>query len=244
MKGILFKEPLFNAVIEGRKTQTRRIMNPQPDARGLRTANVLFEDWHGNEAKPRYKMGEIVYMKEPYIDDLSMEKTYYKFEKSDFEEVQLQVARMYGVGTPTNIWKNKLFMPADVARYFIKVTSVRAERIADISEEDAIAEGIEKISNEAWKDYFPQQIDYDLGFKKSSIKENDYGCGSAYLSLKSLWDSINAKFQRDKDGNMVAFPFDGESFSQFDGRRMKKTIANPWVWVYEFEFLKDYSINQ
>lgn len=46
MKGILFKEPLYNAIVEGKKTETRRIKNTQ---------------------RPRYNAGETVYLKEPYI---------------------------------------------------------------------------------------------------------------------------------------------------------------------------------
>lgn len=45
MKGILFKEPLYHKIEDGLKTQTRRIILPQPDSRGLRTSNVLFENY-------------------------------------------------------------------------------------------------------------------------------------------------------------------------------------------------------
>ena len=135
MKGILFKEALFNAIVEGRKTQTRRIMEPQPDERGFRTTNSLFEDWHGSEAKPRYNAGEIVYMKEPYIDDLDMAKVFYKFNNKDKAIIDREMKDI------KNPWKNKLFMPSDMARCFIKIKKVWPERIAEISEENAIAEG-------------------------------------------------------------------------------------------------------
>lgn len=144
MKGICFKEPLFLLTVQGIKTQTRRIINNQPDARGFRTTNVLFEDWHGREARPRYKVGETVYLKEPYhIHVMSnpfvfqkWEETVYKYGE-DAESIGILEDEL-GISK----WKNKLFMPEKYARHFIKITSVRAERLQDISEEDCIKEGI------------------------------------------------------------------------------------------------------
>lgn len=228
MKGIIFKGPLFNAVLEGHKTQTRRIINPQPDNRGLRTSNTLFEDWHGSEAKPRYNAGEIVYLKEPYIDDLSMDQVFYKFNAKDIEDVEA----VYG--DLKSLWKNKLFMPADVARYFIKIANVRAERIADISEEDAIAEGI---------------VETGFGCTILPMPEK---CIPMYTTAKSafrdLWNSINDKYKSCKDGVKRKYPFDGP---KMEGKKLGvpngpkllyESIPNPWVWVYKFEFLEDYSL--
>jgi hypothetical protein len=135
MKGICFIEPLFSKVVAGQKTQTRRIITQQPDGRGLRSSNVPFEDWHGNEFKPKYMVGETVYLKEPYLSLNNQEPVLiYKYgeDYSDVEEL-----------SPIK-WSNKLFMPQYAARHFIKITGVRAERLRDISEEDCIKEGITK----------------------------------------------------------------------------------------------------
>lgn len=217
MKGILFKESMFRAVIEGRKTQTRRIVTPQPDERGLRTTNTLFEDWHGNKAKPRYKVSEIVYLKEPYIDDLTMNKVFYKFkpeDKKEIEEFQLPYI--------PNPWKNKLFMPSEVARYFIKIKNVRAERVAEISEEDAIAEGI---------------VETGFGFTTLPMPEKNIPMyATAKDAFEKLWDSINLRYKRDKHGNLIAYPFKGKTITRTEGNI--QVISNPWVWVYEFELIK------
>ena len=107
MKGICFIEYLFHKVEDGSKTETRRIFK-------------------GN---PKYKVGDTVYLKEPYyIDPSEMNgcNILYKFEK-DINGIK---------------WKNKLFMPEFAARVFIEITEVREERLQDISEEDCIKEGI------------------------------------------------------------------------------------------------------
>jgi hypothetical protein len=149
MKGICFIEPLFLATAEGRKTQTRRMIVPQPDARGTRTTNVLFEDFHGREIKSRYRKGEILYLKEPYIDDLNMDRTYYKYSTDDVKEVGLWLKMPdKEIKGTKRIWKNKLFMPETAARYFIQITDVRAERLHDISEADCFKEGIQAFTKD------------------------------------------------------------------------------------------------
>lgn len=181
MKGICFKEPLFHATVRGSKTQTRRIMKPQPDD------GQIWNSILGLVMKPRYKKGELLYLKEPYIDDLSMEKIFYKFEKSDNAFINTQIANI------SNPWKNKLFMPQSAARYFIKITDVRVERLQEITEEDCIKEGIEmnNMPLEGW--YWME----------------DYYCtDSPILAYEHLIDQINGKGTW--DSNPFVFVYDYE----------------------------------
>jgi hypothetical protein len=132
MKGINFIEPLFHAVIDGRKTQTRRVMKPQPII--PRLGDVL-EDLKflkrvipPNFSKPRYKVGETVYLKEPYYKHPCFETEYkYGFKCCGAFNIEA--------------WQNKQSMPAKYARYFIEITDVRCERLQDISDEDCKKEG-------------------------------------------------------------------------------------------------------
>lgn len=140
MKGICFKEPLFHATVRGSKTQTRRIMKPQPDD------GQIWNSILGLEIKPRYKKGELLYLKEPYLDDLSMKKTFYKYRKSDLNELMKEYPEMNP--DARGFWRNKLFMPQSEARYFIKITDVRVERLQEITEEDCIKEGIESFTKD------------------------------------------------------------------------------------------------
>lgn len=174
MKGICFKEPLFIATINGDKTQTRRIMKRQPDYRGARTTNVLFEDYHGVELKPRYNEGEIVYLKEPY----------YEWDEWDPEDGEIS----YKFDNPKKLvpyWENKLFMPESAARYFIEITDVGVERLQDILEEDCIKEGIS----------FWGRVD-DNSYYTNGLK-NKYGSNVLYDTAQeayaALIDSINGK---------------------------------------------------
>lgn len=152
MKGICFTEPLFYATVEGRKDQTRRIMKPQPNncTKDHPERQMRIEDCFGEFCcpicgngicigdgksvwRPRYNVGEVLYLKEPYYSCDILENAradhFYKFR---------------GEGLPFSSakWQNKLFMPAEAARYFVRITAVRAERLQDISDEDCIREGI------------------------------------------------------------------------------------------------------
>lgn len=159
MKGICFIEPLFHKVAKREKTQTRRIITPQPEYServGMIYKTICYgigfcnpKDAYYNFARSsyasKYKVGEIVYLKEPYVDDLIMGKTLYKYSKSDLQEL---ISNGYGdMVNSKRFWKNKLFMPESAARYFIKITRVRVERLQDISEEDCLKEGIELYNN-------------------------------------------------------------------------------------------------
>lgn len=150
MKGICFIEPLHNKTVKKIKIQTRRIVNPQPLEIVCSTIidnELLFETRDNNDAsvflKPRYNIGEILYLKEPYkkwtrgLSEGRHTSILYKYgEKMPCNKVGLAGSSYY------TDWKNKLFMPASAARHFIKITSVHAERLQNISNEDCIREGI------------------------------------------------------------------------------------------------------
>ena len=173
MKGICFKEPLFHATVRGSKTQTRRIMRPQPDD------GQIWNSILGLGIKPRYKKGELLYLKEPYIDDLNMDKTYFKYSPDDVKEVGEWLKMQAGeVKSAKKIWKNKLFMPQSEARYFIKITDVRVERLQEITEDDCIKEGIE-MNN------YPHRGWYWM--------EGYYSTDDPILAYERLIDKINGK---------------------------------------------------
>ena len=140
MKGICFKEDMFNAIIDGKKTQTRRVIKPQlikdlhqETETGLYYWRNRLHDIQSILANSRYKVGEIVYLKEPYNNTYFVDgEIVYKYD-NDFFVNQLRIK-----------WKNKLFMPVKYARYFIKITDIEVKRLQNISAMNIIEEGIER----------------------------------------------------------------------------------------------------
>lgn len=185
MKGICFTEPLFHKVAKGEKTQTRRMINPEPIIKNDWFIRKI-EGWKNSPfgvvskysdceperfeimqlLKPKYKVGEIVYLKEPYAetcDEYGSPLIAYRFdnaafylirkdENGDYYQLNTIKKPVSANWTLDNFpacgeWKNKLFMPQWAARYFIEITEIRAERLQDISDEDCIKEGIELYNN-------------------------------------------------------------------------------------------------
>ncbi|WRQ33499.1 hypothetical protein U5907_02360 [Bacteroidales bacterium MB20-C3-3] len=174
MKGICFIEPLFHKVVKGEKTQTRRIIvsrtgyfQVERDCVSRDIIDIWQTDdneWCGENlipVNPKYKVGEKVYLKEPYAetcDEYGSPLIAYRFDNAAFylirkdengDYYQLNTIKK-PVSTNWTLdnfpacgeWKNKLFMPQWAARYFIEITAVRAERLQDISAGDCMKEGI------------------------------------------------------------------------------------------------------
>ncbi|MDR1897984.1 MAG: hypothetical protein LBR10_14465 [Prevotellaceae bacterium] len=173
MKGILFSEPLFHKVVDGTKTQTRRILKPQQIiVKESVFVKSGFQNENGNEIKPRYKVGDTVFLQEPYVVDIKGDVCY-KYPPTN---ILLQFGEVK--------WENKLFMPAKAARYFIKITGVRCKRLQDISDEDCMKEGIVPILQRNGG------VIYNYGGS-----DNDNTPKRAYAALidrihkKSLWET-------------------------------------------------------
>lgn len=81
-------------------------------------------------------------------------------------------------------WKPSIFMPKEAARIFLRITDVRVERLQDISEEDAKAEGV-KLAGVEWN---PNGY-FDYMLPKSRL--NQRILTTAKRSYQSLWESIN-----------------------------------------------------
>lgn len=133
MKKIMFNDQygLTEAVLDGRKTQTRRIAYEKP-FKHIRSCGFITEGTDkgklaindGNEivAKSTYKIGEIVAVAQRYSD--------IPFAKDIF-------IREVPIG-----WLNKMFVKSDLMPHQIKITNIRCERLQDISTDDCMKEGI------------------------------------------------------------------------------------------------------
>lgn len=170
MKGIMFTEPLFHKVVKGEKTQTRRIIKRLNHA----LDNPKYCEYVLTTLRPKYKLNEVVYLKEPYV--ITGKYIIYKFGSTIGQECDKAGVK----------WSNKLFMPESAARYFIKITAVRAERLQDISEEDCFKEGIKLHQilrlNERW---------FENGLVDKSNTTTGYL--TAQEAYAALIDKINGK---------------------------------------------------
>lgn len=131
-------------------------------------------------------------------------------------------------------------MPKPAARIWNEIEQVKVERVADISEEDAKAEGAKKAIQ--WM--HTGEIEY--------LEEGHLAYDSALyrLGFKKLWNSINGKpkpQQSIENGKLITtgytvYPFDEESAKSFAGKTKWRgkpltVIINPWVWVVKFKVL-------
>ncbi len=177
MKKIMFNDKygLTKAVLEGRKTQTRRIAHisryefdvvnyEYPSAPlGLRRSILDIS---------KYKINEIIAIAQSYKDIFT--------EFSQNPNQQLNI----GVKNPTDTagWTNKMLVKGDLMPHQIRITDVRVERLQDISDEDCIKEGV----HEATRDFPWYWID---GF---NVTFNEQRTAFAHLinkvSRKDVWE--------------------------------------------------------
>lgn len=136
---ILFSAPMVRAILEGRKTQTRRavkrIINTElgdciKDVDGLPSLlDIAPQNW---EVCPYGQVSDRLWVRETHLPKAS--GTIYRADFSEFEAAGL--GGMYGG------WKPSIFCKREHSRILLEITGVRVERLQDISEEDAIAEGV------------------------------------------------------------------------------------------------------
>jgi hypothetical protein len=149
---ILFSGPMVRAILEGRKTQTRRIVKPQPDENGLSFMKNAPLDWredvHGPwlQWKGETPGGDTWNGPTPYLPGLNLwVRETHLFRASgrvvDYR-ADMDPVEAAGFGAMYGGWKPSIFMPRWASRINLEVTGVRVERLQDISEEDAIAEGV------------------------------------------------------------------------------------------------------
>jgi hypothetical protein len=143
-KPILFNTEMVQAILEGRKTVTRRKIDKDiTNFCDVEVDGTLldYQNCHGDFINPidlcRYRKGDILWVRETW----SEHQEYYNNSAKVFAEPHY----IYKAdGVYANKWRPSIHMPKEAARIFLKVTDVRVERLQDITEEDAIAEGMSK----------------------------------------------------------------------------------------------------
>lgn len=197
MKSISFIEELQREVVARHKTETRRLTDPQPN-------DYLFNprgDFilpNGSRAdllvcshlvRPRYKVGEIIYIKEPYINNIDPDRVFYKYDPADIQALQDLGYGEY-LDKP-GFWRNKQSMPAQLARHFLRITARHGERLQDITDDGCKKEGIfsdalecnfglpniqctglATVLGKSWRDAYASLI--DLTYREGTWRKNPF----------------------------------------------------------------------
>jgi hypothetical protein len=186
MKGhpILFSSKMIRAILDGRKTQTRRVIKPQP----LPVSNGW--DLTGAYSKMKYVPGDRMWVRETFrwadqlVDGYKRDAPYYIQYKSDgviatitglgndkpgivFEEY---LSKDWSVRDDFGKWKPSIHMPRWASRITLEVVNVRVDRVNMISYADCIAEGI---------------VDVPRSEKRVSLAGE-----RPYEQYQALWDSL------------------------------------------------------
>lgn len=133
MKPILFNTEMVRAILDGRKTVTRRVVKPQPESRP--TPMKKDSCWPGCFAiqgtakviRPPYQPGDTLWVRETWAKSMAGTFMYQADDKA------IMVER----------WRPSIHMPREAARLFLRVTGVRVERLKDIDGHGILKEGID-----------------------------------------------------------------------------------------------------
>ena len=213
MKKIMFNDKygLTQAVLEGRKTQTRRLIKCRKTFKGEWVAGFNIHirpsdkkvvglpcmydadesEFDGGEILPKYNVREVVAVAQSYRDCGGINE----------EGVPMWEIISQKVGSTNAGWNNKMFVVSSLMPHLIRITDVRVERLQDISDEDCIKEGVRKVVNE---------------------------------------NGIYVQYYVGKGDNACSFENPREAFAHLINKVSKRDVwsENPYVFVYDFELVK------
>lgn len=177
-KPILFNTEMVKAILEGRKTVTRRVVNldlgladtDKNDSSYLKIPDE-YGDYHDAKDLCRYKIGDILYVRETWQEgykgnvdengDAILEYLY----RADGDDIAVEFSN--------GKWKPSIHMPKKAARIFLKVTDVRVEKLQDITKD--------------WNNFKKEGIIEEHGFRSEMHRD-----------FIELWNSTIKKQDIDK----------------------------------------------
>lgn len=199
---ILFSGPMVRALLEGRKTQTRRVLKPQPTETAGLMANLVHVE---GEPVPRLAFGRVLttqrmpvavgdhlWVKETHAVVGTVDPGWVLYRASGYEA---ECARHGFDNYPSEdrvTWRPSIFMPRRLSRLTLEVTTVRVQRVREITAEDAVAEGIDAVP-EAFHDDGPCPVsDPDCLGGEGECHD---ACRPVDVrtAFSRLWDGLNAK---------------------------------------------------
>lgn len=216
MKKIMFndKNGLTQAVLEGRKTQTRRIITYPKTFKGKDVCGLYVYRWKvdgviteicmydrdeisidGGQILPKYKVGEIV----------AVAQSYNSFYNDEYNP------NLFPNGAG---WTNKMYVKPELMPHQIRITNVRAERLQDISDEDCLKEGV-------------VSFEHEIPTRAKQVITRYYPCKYLMDSAKCIgWGRVY-------DTPQGAYSY---LIDMISGKGTWD--SNPYVFVYDFELVK------
>lgn len=232
---ILFNTEMVRAILDGRKTCTRRLIRKHIENKYLEydewvravapPGSTYLREKELYEQYPPYHPGDILYVRETWQcwrahryeatadirfraggDDVRLQFANGSTDSIDRYDFDTFVHKWF---SHNGEWKPSLFMPKEAARIWLKVTDVRVERLQEITEDGAKAEGINEEWAMSW--WSPTYYDPDSG---------------GYPKYRDTF----------------AFEVWNKTIKKSDIGRYG-WYANPWVWVVEFERCEKPEVN-
>lgn len=142
---ILFSSPMVRAILAGRKTQTRRVVEERPRKDGVKMNMELLKSIGVGCACRFGAVGDRLWVRETWLPLWDSGAGFLTCLFPTGRENSPDAYKYRADGeAPTNFgakWRPSIHMPRDASRITLEITGVRVERLQEISEEDAIAEG-------------------------------------------------------------------------------------------------------
>lgn len=217
---ILFSGPMVRAILAGQKSQTRRVISPQPHVTScqVQTPPEQIDDlikaaWAAGfvDVKCPYgQAGDRLWVRETWGFDHGVRHDFRPIDRTDLSGMDLLEHVLYGAQATEDDkrlppkWRPSIHMPRWVSRITLEVTSVRVERLQAISEDGARAEGVEELGSgdcdECADNSCAACVDSEEAYPETSGNR---------LLFAELWDRINGK--------------------------RAPWASSPWVWVVGFK---------
>lgn len=225
IKPILFNTEMVRAILDGRKSCTRRIVKPEPQGYFEVNENPVYiydTDWNQGRITPPYQPGDILYVRETFAwqpcwdcgMDAEQGGRENEAERRLHDKKKEHGCYMYRASCEDNeypsadTWHPSIHMKKDIARIWLKVTDVRVERLQEMKPVDVIKEG-------AYPDCWDCLNTYEESGSQCcyGTEEQCSQCDGVMMEWEKLWNSAIKKTDLDR------YSWD----------------ANPWVWVIKFE---------
>ena len=242
-KPILFNSEMVRAILDGRKTQTRRVVKPQPNHLSPVTPHlrpngeytwVLAETGMGSGVTtdgfkcPYGRVGDCLWVRETWSITTNINRLSpwpnrpHKLDDPPNKNSAViyradgkwQWTDEDGGMTDRSYWRPSIHMPRWASRITLEITDVRVERLQDISDGDAAREGVPPNWCGPLNGWSPEEHRY-LDIKHIDL-DDDIDEAPYFLTAREAFVSL---------------------WDSFNAKRGYSWGSNPWVWVYEFKVL-------